>query len=73
VSFRVSNDPHYIRFENPTEGFLRVTLAPDNPRLKQLGVRYVLLVDGQQGSVDAAKLKALYHSQNGHFTIYERS
>jgi hypothetical protein len=71
VSFRVSSDPHSIRFENPTEGFLRVTLAPDNPRLKQLGVRYVLVVDGQQGSVDAAKLKAIYHSQNGHFTIYE--
>jgi hypothetical protein len=67
----VSNDPQAIRFENPNEGYLKVTLAPDNPRLRQLGVRYVLLIDGQQGSVDAARFKAVYHSQNGHFTIYE--
>jgi hypothetical protein len=71
VAFRVSNDPQAIRFENPNEGYLKVTLAPDNPRLRQLGVRYVLLIDGQQGSVDAARFKAVYHSQNGHFTIYE--
>jgi hypothetical protein len=73
VSFKVSNDPQAITFENPTEGFLRVTLSPDNPRLKELGVRYVLLVDGQQSQLpfDHTKYRFVWTSRSGHFTIYE--
>jgi hypothetical protein len=71
VSFRESEDAQTITFQNPTQGVLIVTLAPDNPRLKELGVRYVLLVDGQQVPVDEKKLRLVYRSENHHFTIYE--
>jgi hypothetical protein len=71
VSFRESGDARTITFQNPTQGVLIVRLAPDNPRLKELGVRYVLLVDGQQVPVDGKKLRLVYRSENRHFTIYE--
>ena len=71
VFFRESDDPKAITFQNPTQGTLIVKLSPANPRLKELGVRYVMLVDGQQVPVDEKKLKLVYRSQNHHFTIYE--
>ena len=71
VSFRKSDDAQTITFQTPTQGILIVRLAPDNPRLKALGVRYVLLVDGQQVPVDEKKLRLVYRSENHHFTIYE--
>jgi hypothetical protein len=72
VTFKEPNDPATISFENPMQGFLSVKISPDNPRLKQLGVRYVLLVGGQQVAVDPKKLRELYHAPSGRFTIYER-
>jgi hypothetical protein len=71
VSFRVSRDPESISFENPTQGILVVKLSPDNSRLKQLGVRFVLLVGDQQVPVEESKLRLVYRSRSGHFTIRE--
>jgi hypothetical protein len=71
VSFFQWSDPTTISFQNPTEGFLRVNISPANPRLKLLGVRYVLLFDKQQVPVDETKLRRVYSSGSGHFTIYE--
>ncbi len=71
VSFRQWSDPNTISFQNPTQGFLLVKLSPSNPRLKQLGVRYVLLMDGQQVPVDETKLRLVFRSPYGRFTIYE--
>jgi hypothetical protein len=71
VTFKVSTDPKNISFQNPTQGYLLVKLSPDNPRLKQLGVRYVLLADSQQVPVDQTKLRLVYRSAEGRFTIYE--
>lgn len=71
VSFLKSGDPNAITFLNPVQGVLQVRLEPDNPRLKLLGVRYVILVNNQQGPVDDKKLRTVYHSMNQRFTIYE--
>jgi hypothetical protein len=65
-------DPNTASFQNPMEGVLAVGIAPDSPRLKELGVRYVLLVDSQQKPVDQTKLRLLSRAASGHFTIYER-
>jgi len=72
VVFKEPSDPATISFESPAQGFLIVRIAPDNPRLKELGVRYVLLIDGQQVAVNEKKLRMVYLSPSGHFTIYER-
>jgi hypothetical protein len=53
------------------EGVLQVRISPDNPRLKELGVRYVMLIDGHQVNVDQTKLRSVYRSESGRFTIYE--
>ena len=71
VSFKEASDPQTISFESGGQGFLNVRISPYNPRLKQLGVRYVMLVDGHQTAVDEAKLRLVYSSPYGHFTIYE--
>ncbi len=67
----LEGDANTITFRNPSQGILHLKLSPDNPRLKLLGVRYVVLVDGQQIPVDGKKLRTVYNSVNHHFTIYE--
>jgi hypothetical protein len=64
-------DPSTVTFQNPMEGVLVVRTPPDSPRLKDIGVRYVMLVDNQQKPGDPPNLRLLYRSENGHFTIYE--
>lgn len=65
-------DPRTVTFQNPMEGVLIVRVAPDSPRLKAVGVRYVVLVDSQQKvPIDPTKLKLLYRCESGHYTIYE--
>jgi hypothetical protein len=71
IEFYESSDPNVVSFDNPMEGVLHVALSPHNARLKELGVRYVLLMDKQQVPVDETKLKPTYRSDHGHFTIYE--
>jgi hypothetical protein len=71
VSFLESGDANTISFNNPTQGVLQVRLSPYNPHLKQLGVRYIVLIDGQQVPVDETKLRLVHNSVNHHFTIYE--
>ena len=72
VTFKEAEGTDAITFENPMQGFLSVRVSPDNPRLKLLGVRYVLLIDGQQIPVNEKKLRKVYRAPSGHFTIYER-
>jgi hypothetical protein len=67
----LEGDPNTVTFRTPSQGFLHVMLSPDNPRLKLLGVRYVLLAEGQQVPVDQKKLRTVYSSVNHRFTIYE--
>jgi hypothetical protein len=71
VTFKEPGDPTEVSFENPMQGFLAVRIFPDNPRLKQIGVRYVLLIGDKQVPVDEKRLRLVYHSPSGRFTIYE--
>ncbi len=64
-------DENSVAFTNPQEGELRVHVSPTNPVLKTVGVRYVLVIGDAQNVVDASKLRPLYQSSGGHFTIYE--
>jgi hypothetical protein len=72
VNLSPSADPDNVSFQNPLEAALSVRVAPDNPHLKEVGLRYVLLVDNQQVRVDPTKLRLVYRAPSGHFTIYER-
>ena len=71
IEFYEPRDASTISFQNPLEGALIVRISPDNPRLKQVGVRYILLIDGQQVNVDPTKLRLLSRSASHHFSIYE--
>jgi hypothetical protein len=72
VNLMDSPDLDTVSFLNPMEATLAVRVAIEGPRLKEVGVRYVLLVDNQQRRVDPTKLRLLYRAPSGHFTIYER-
>ena len=63
-----------ITFHSPQEDALDVYVAPDNPALKKLGVRYVLAMGASQQDVGQSALDLVYKSSNGNFSIFaERS
>ena len=71
IGFNASKNAKTITFRNPAEGALMVTMSPGEPRLKDLGVRYVILMGPQQAQADDTKLQLLMHSPHNNFTIYE--
>jgi len=50
---------------------LRVVISPNNPLLKSVGARYVLLVGDAQKYVDSSKLRLAYQSSSNTFSIFE--
>jgi hypothetical protein len=71
IAFKASRTADAISFKNPSEGALVVTLSPGEPRLKALGVRYILLMGKEQAQADETKLLSVYHSDDHRFSIYE--
>jgi hypothetical protein len=71
ITFLASKKAKSIIFRNPVEGALTVTMAPNDPHLRQLGVRYVVLMGDQQSQADETKLRCVLRSQHLNFSIYE--
>ena len=62
VAFNVSNDPQAIRFENPNEGYLNVTLvARQSPPQAARGALRVAGRWPATGPCDATKFRIVYH------------
>jgi hypothetical protein len=71
VSLFAAKNATNISYRNPVEGSLYVTLAPTEPRLKALGVRYLLFYGSQQRQADETRLRLLLRSSTHTFSIYE--
>jgi hypothetical protein len=71
VAFFAAKNAVNISYRNPVEGALYVTLSPTEPRLKTLGVRYLLFYGNQQRQADETKLRLLLRSSTHNFSIYE--
>ena len=71
VSFDYLPDDNAVTFTNPREGELRVVISPNNPLLKSVGARYVLLLGDMQKYVDSSKLRLVYQSSANTFSIFE--
>lgn len=71
ITFFAARGAANISFRNPVEGALWVTMSPGEPRLKSLGVRYVILMGNQQAQADETRLKLVLRSPHRAFAIYE--
>jgi hypothetical protein len=71
VSLDYTDDDRLVEFRNPNEGALAVKVSPTNPTLKTLGVRYVLVMGDMQKLIDVRRLRPVYQSAFGNFSIYE--
>jgi hypothetical protein len=71
VSFVYTPKDNRVSFDNPLDGALEVTVAPSNPALKTLGVRYVVLMGDALKEVDSSALTLIYRSSSDNFSIYE--
>jgi hypothetical protein len=71
IEFKYTPDDNEVTFGNPQEGTLTVTISPNNPALKALGTRYVLLMGDEQKLVDTSRLTLSYRSSFDNFSIYE--
>jgi hypothetical protein len=71
LSFDYMPDDNLVSFNNPQDGEVRVVISPNNPLLKSMGARYVLLVGDAQKYVDSSKLRLAYQSSSNTFSIFE--
>ena len=71
VEMDYAEDESRVSFKSPKEGLMRVQISPNNPALKSLGTRYVLLMGEAQRVVDTNKLLPLYRSSANTFSIFE--
>jgi hypothetical protein len=71
VSFFPSHNDNQVTFESPKPGVLWVSISPNNPALRSLGARYVVLMGDAQRNVDASRLQLIHKSPYETFSIYE--
>ena len=71
ITFLASRRAKTIAFRNPVEGSLTVTMPSAEPRLQELGVRYILMMGDQQAQADETKLQLVFRSSHLNFSIYE--
>lgn len=71
VFYWFPKDESQIVFTNTREGALRVDVSPNNPALRSIGVRYVILFGDAQKAFNPEKLTPVYNSVYGNFSIYE--
>jgi hypothetical protein len=71
VSFFPSTDDNQVLFDSPKPGLLWVRVSPNNPTLRSLGVRYVVQWRDAQNNFDTSKLRLVYRSLYGTFSIFE--
>ncbi len=71
VSLQFTPDENLVSFNSLNPGALTVQVSPNNPVLKSLGARYVLIMVDAQSAVDTSKLHEVYKSPKGTFSIYE--
>jgi hypothetical protein len=71
VIFEYTSDDNKVYFDSPQNGSLTVQISPNNPLLKSLGARYVLLMGEAQTVVDTSRLTPVHRSSAGNFFIYE--
>jgi hypothetical protein len=65
----VPGDPT-VRFTLPGPTNFNIRIAPDNPRLRELGVRYALTYD-RHTPYEAADYRRIYISSDGRLRIYD--
>jgi hypothetical protein len=71
VIFEYTSDDNKVFFDSPQNGSLTVQISPNNPLLKSLGARYVLIMGEAQKQVDTSRLALIYRSSGDNFFIYE--
>jgi hypothetical protein len=71
ISMFYESDAKKVTFANSEKDHLEVTVSPDHPALKSMGLRYILALDDQQFQVEASKYPLIYTSKTGLFSIFE--
>jgi hypothetical protein len=71
VSMFYETDANKVTFANSEKDHLEVTVSPDHPALKAMGLRYILALDDQQFQVEPSKYPLIYSSKSGLFSIFE--
>ena len=68
--FDYEPDVNKISYWNPTQSTLHLSISPENPALKKLGVRYVIMQGDEQAEA-GKNLKLVYQSAANNFSIFE--
>ncbi|HWX41905.1 MAG TPA: hypothetical protein VN345_12215 [Blastocatellia bacterium] len=71
VHMLYGSDPDKVTFSYTFPVDLDVTISPDNPVLRSMGVRYILAVGETQATVETSKYPLIYASPHGHFSIFD--
>jgi hypothetical protein len=71
VHMLYGSDPDKVTFSYTFPVDLDVTISPDNPVVRSMGVRYILAVGETQGTVETSKYPLIYASPHGHFSIFD--
>jgi hypothetical protein len=71
IILKYSGETTPVKFTAPGPDQLHIEASPNDPKLRSLGVRYILAIGEFQQGLAEAHLQPLYRSPSGRFTIFE--